>query len=1309
MPFRLIDAEVAEAAAWVADELTDAQQSAMSATELASYRTQLANATETLASRRTDLIGQQFEVQQMTSHLIGLIVAGDDERAEKVADDLESARTVRTQMAEKLESAELHRSAIHQDMVNDMGTASAYEHLDRQTPVALLPVRLETRYFSKDTQSFELRVRIFPDDIHVDAHQRLISKAEDRLARAYWEERLASGPYSAETQGAWQAMADRLGPGRAALVAGSLDPFGKGGRYDAGDESQTPAVPAANIGPEGWTEPARARALPDRWAIAGYRGDQRVVLGWTQPVRPDLALSPRSGFPGEELSDDDTSGATSGIEWLTGFAEAENVGMAARLTVDKTIARSMDRLIVFGVRASSTPEDSAGELADLLQGHSADRLDLLEVGRPSNNTDTVKSDFRGRETDHAASHAAFLANEPSPTDDRNQTRVAKAFGLPSAALRHAGGARGQSDRPAASMNAALWATTLGTLLRDHVETTFDYHDLEFARRLFIHHVRPSGPYPALRVGAQPYGVLPVVPLERWRLNQEDTRGVMLVNFLRSVRNRLHSRIGSVAQTFDTIDPQRALIDVLSQPAVGDVREMRGAQFDPISRAQSTESRMRGFWDAVFPDLLQGNVDLVDQHGGARISDRASLTYGPVQEADDVSAPMVSGQIDRQAPLEHKFLSVLAAQQANPNQVMNYQLDGAATGSILYRLVAGSYIQTFLDPSDPNRADFFAALHVLKDQSVETLEHALSALLDTLSHRIDPWIGAVASRRLAECRGVRPEGLHLGGYGWIEGLVPPGTPPEPNAPIADDPDSAGYIHMPSPGQAKSAAVLHGGHLAHADQRSGEKLSLQLTSERVRQGRWLLDGMRSGQTLGALLGYRIERTLSESGPSAAQQLLELRRLAPQRASTADIDGAEVAQINVLDGLRVLEMDRGGNLEAALGAVALSEIRPALDIAAAALDAVSDLLIAEGVLQTTEGNSSRAGAVLDAMAEGRGQIPEPEIVKTQTGGVSIGHRLMIVLPEKAQPSWPGDESRMRAIAEPRMNGWAAGLFGSPSQIAFEAVFTAADGAETRRAYTLDQFDLCPLDLVHLSAPRFAAAPVVVLIGHKLRHDGPEGTGGFEGEIVISGSDPSSEAARPFDEVLAMADEVRRILSAARPLEAGDLALKGADPAFDNAEISARATALQNQFDVLRTAFNSAPSDLAVWWEAALIAGPVDPSLPSAQASLSSTLNRRNDAAAALSSESALDRMHALLGRDFAILPCLSSTGPGELDAALANQAALTGNDPLWLKQWLEDYARVRPACDAMDMLLTAAKLRGASSDLRVFQLPWMPSRGW
>lgn len=266
---------------------------------------------------------------------------------------------------------------IHQQLVTELGSASAFTQLNGQIPLVLLPVRLETRYFADDDQHYELRVRIFPDDIHINDYQSVMSTSEYELTRLYWDARLAEGINGENTILRWHELCHQVGQGRAMWLAGKLDPFGRWGKFATGDnDGVPPPFPDVEVAPEDWTESATADNLPDQWVIVGYRGTKRLLLHWTSPVSPQLQVSPDVGKPGAELlnEDENSDNVSAGIEWLNDFNIAESKGMAARIKIKKIIARSLDKILVFGICASQTETETKQNLESLLESHQCNNL-----------------------------------------------------------------------------------------------------------------------------------------------------------------------------------------------------------------------------------------------------------------------------------------------------------------------------------------------------------------------------------------------------------------------------------------------------------------------------------------------------------------------------------------------------------------------------------------------------------------------------------------------------------------------------------------------------------------------------------------------------------------------------------------------------------------------------------------------------------------------------------------------------------------------------------------------------------------------
>jgi hypothetical protein len=650
---------------------------------------------------------------------------------------------------------------------------------------------------------------------------------------------------------------------------------------------------------------------------------------------------------------------------------------------------------------------------------------------------------------------------------------------------------------------------------------------------------------------------------------------------------------------------------------------------------------------------------------------------------------------------------------DPQTVRDHAISGAAERPLLYMLLRSAYLEMI--DTNADKSGFAASLTVIKDLAVSTLELVTSEIVDVCTHRADAWVSSIANERLAATTG----GICLGGFGWSEGLEPPGEAVPADGGVRPDPDSAGFIHMPSPEQAKTAAVLYGGHLAHADQGSGETLSLNLSSDRVRTARWLIEGQRQGQSLSALLGYRFERLLIEN--NVAQHIPTVRRALPLSVGSTSPNGTDVAAANVVDGLALHGRWAQNTLADVLPPEVVAAVKDHVIPLDDALDALSDLLVAEGVHQATNGNSTRAAAAFDALADGDTLQADPEVIATPATGQQISHRVMVVLPAGPQPGWSGDENRARAVAEPRLNKWAAVLLGPPTAIFWRAEFYLpnVDGPVMRQ-FKLSDFDLCPLDLVYLAAERAVDAPLTELIRLKLWQEGPDGQGGVLRDLRIHPQrfDGLADNALSLEEALALAWAVKRLLTESRALVPDDLEVSasgtgsGSIEGSSLAELQARATAARKIVSAIHDAYAASPA-LSNWWRASVLTGPVDPELPDGRAGLLSTLQRRSAEADAVADSdrgrAELSRLAALLGKEFRVAPQVRATNGKALQHSFGDPGTLLGNDGTRPSRWLHDYARVRSGCETLDLLLTLARALKRVVPIVVGQYPALPGQSW
>jgi hypothetical protein len=115
--------------------------------------------------------------------------------------DVESIRASRGSPARRVKAAALQ--APPWDLVNE---------LDDRLPFLLLPVRIETRFMTVEGRR-ELWVRIFPDDIAVQTHEKNLTGDEMEAGKSYWREnwraRQESGEESRRVieKGAWRVLA----------------------------------------------------------------------------------------------------------------------------------------------------------------------------------------------------------------------------------------------------------------------------------------------------------------------------------------------------------------------------------------------------------------------------------------------------------------------------------------------------------------------------------------------------------------------------------------------------------------------------------------------------------------------------------------------------------------------------------------------------------------------------------------------------------------------------------------------------------------------------------------------------------------------------------------------------------------------------------------------------------------------------------------------------------------------------------------------------------------------------------------------
>jgi hypothetical protein len=914
---------------------------------------------------------------------------------------------------------------------------------------------------------------------------------------------------------------------------------------------------------------------------------------------------------------------------------------------------------VYGLREKSAPAQAGTELADLVsrQLRSPAGFALLPQGTPTNNSDQAPAgQDAARQATAALRTAAGLA-AAAPDDWTAKTDgqwLAELLGIDPAILAGVPHADGMDQRDARAANTALWPATWGSYLRTMMNPLFGADTVERTRQFFTRYVSGRGPVPAVRIGRQPYGILPVtafsrltwpdtgpIPAAHRRALQQVVRGAlpdwrtagqkvtrlgadgdphqMLLDILAlhptsaefyqryalSVedaynRENLGGHGPDVLPALERLDmpqPIRALLTRLGHPGPPDPDLVRrlfaGTQYpmlgplvddrplsetDPI-REYTTDHHGYLRWLADHSGANLEKIRLERDFAGDRPP--AALLYLLLRHAvllgwEDAARRLAVAAGSPQVPGPADPLFVHVGDPAAPSESRFRQLyspDPVVTGNPDTLLV--NFIPTVLNTREATAplAAQQQALTLLADVPTARLERVLAEHLDLATYRLDAWQLGLANERLAELRfgadGSAPakRGVHLGAYGWLEDVHPRTTEltpvqlsgdlakiftPPGSSPLLHDPKNGGFVHAPSAGQATTAAVLRAGYLANSTPADPGTFAVNLTSGRVRVALTILDGLRQGRSLGALLGYRFERGLHDRFAEAELDslIVALRGAFPLRAGR--IPGTEAAAgtsaelveaRNVIDGLelvrRVTRVPGAGTYP--FGAEGLPKADPAqlaaIDAEVQRLleihDAVADLAVAEGAHQALAGNAERASATLDAYSK-EGFVPEPAVVATPRSGVTLTHRLGLQFTPGLNP--PLLQATPRSQAEPAVNAWLPTVLPDRDDVAATVTWTdPVNGQAHARVVTQQDVGLQPIDLLWAVRPASEESMTDLddrILGVVIDRDHPR-----PDAVLTIRHTQRINGKTTFFELSSLVAALRTLLTTSRPLRPSDL----------------------------------------------------------------------------------------------------------------------------------------------------------------------------
>lgn len=1209
---------------------------------------------------------------------------------------------------------------------------------DREAPIPgftssrsilLMPVRLETRYVDNGN---ELRIRIYPDQIHLDLHDPALETAELAAGQWYWQQLWPALSPNAEAASAREAIAileRTFGGPRARWITSQLTPI----NLSAAPRKGLPRFPTPALRPEGWQRAARLALLPDRWIASAFAngapgGLIRVFEKAGGVIDQTLHASPDPAHTGVSASDDPK------FRWTNDFDEAVRVGMAMRIRANDLdvaarksgigIASRLERLIVCGWRTG----DSAATLGSLMTAHAHSHgLSFPSPGTPTNLTDDTPS---------------LVVEHPSP--------VAEALTI----LNGSSLAQQTGNDTAGLITDLTWNATLGQTLDQLGDPLIGDAAIDALRDHARQWVRPDGPLPVIRVGPQPYGVLPIIASKR------ATGNTMIETRLNTILQRLRpfwSDASGRAPKLDRAgqDLGQNLDALFRQASLAQTLRFRRVMGPRVSELVGFNAAMKALLRATTVSILQqaeisGEPKLANMVGEDQAltldlpwvaaTENSLSALADVARAANARSKLVSRQpadsvlellavhaliyeIDKDAA--HHAYQIMKSRghvSALPQSIalrIEELVNLGSTPVPKGRITTGAALASLRLgkrnlPIAPGLRAALAALDMLKDRPTVELDRALRGWLDACSWRLDAWITSLATRRLAEGQSkTGPKVVQVGAFGWVESLAPDNRP-----------DSEGFIHAPSMHHAQTAALLGSGHLSHRDE-SNNAFAINLSSRRVREAKALLDAVSQGVPLAEALGIRFEALVQNRAPRLVKHI---RRLRAHFAANG---------LATIDGLALLDTRRNQTNWASriLPGAPASETR-LIDACALQLeelfDAVSDLLLAEGVHQVAGGNMARAAAAFLAI-DRQTQPPEIDVARTPGTGTGFDQRVMLLMgSEPPPPAWQALSNDGRSIAEPALNSWLADRIGDPAKIAI-AAFTVHPASEHERPLSpvkISELRLSPLSLVILASQTTQS-------GNALRdHIAAALSGQLSSDELAAGVSIRIAADTPagyelgFAEFDALLGALARAISRGRRLEPADLTASGAAPPvrIDQSQITTRANRVHDLFETARVSLTQAISSQEHLLEAIAAAtragaefhlSTATDLLPIAETALLKVNEALAREAAippsdgnATAVDHAVSRIKALLGKDFPVLPVFNGGAPEfrELWESLADQRALLGGSPLSANAVQRQMRQVRPALAGLADGLEASELvLGKAVPLMAAQLPHRPGARW
>ena len=945
----------------------------------------------------------------------------------------------------------------------------------------LLPLRLETLFDEDEGGRWTLLLRVLPDEVSIRRDRPTMSRAEFGFLAAFWGR---SGDPKSETakpeewlrspsgRAAFVDLAARTSAQRATYLASAFPP-----KFDAGVFSLD--EPAGRVGD---VESDRIFGLPEELFVTIEDGNKgRIELGSLLPKLPDDEFTiPKDG---------DAFG-----NWMFSWKRAQDVGMGKSFLLPEDVRP--DTLLARYVCGIGSEEPT-----ELFRGHAdAGGMAMLRLGAPTNTVQGQPASDLGQDAEGWADIAANrIAGLVAPGSHLLGLALGGNGSLP---FIPGGSADIEDDQLIVK---ALWPVLWGHWLRDI------WQGLEgwpLCWQWSVENVHPEGPILPIRIGAQPYGVLPVTTYNAWQQSGDavaDKLEGQIVK-IRQIALPAWTQAGEDGGTIVGADTA-GLLDHLARAGVSrDYVYRTFLDADRLSMAYDDpgafQSAAKAFWAKSAAAL------------GGIVPERRYLAIGP---AHALRLPLIGS--DRLFPPGMTFVKMLEKLYTEETEIFadflyHEQLHDIVPRSLLARLMIHSvllskawFVREAGGDHTPllNPLDFDAALSETDieknqvtfrdgfaggggDPDLRNFVKTHQAACFELAKRLDSGLGTGKDPLLRDGSDVttlalKPElmaalerglratldcaGHRIDAYATaipFRRLIDHAQSDKVRRRLGaygwldgpflgqPGPTASGRLHAPSQAQAITGIILRDKYLSAKTEAAGGRnvWDMDLSSQVVRSAIGIAEELRMGFHFFEVVGRRVEAIVN-----APDRIRVLRVARPMRAPDVrdSCHGPEALAGLLADQIPGVLSDDAGKQKLQRDALT------ALDLA---LAAHADLTVAEGVFQVVSGNPARAADAADAGA-GLGRPATFEFMRTPPSGYRLGTSVLAVLPFVAAGGDLPIELADRSLAA---------FLGAQFNDAAQFVWSASVDGDASQSVTLADLGFVPLEAVTMTEDLLAGA---------------------------------------------------------------------------------------------------------------------------------------------------------------------------------------------------------------------------------------------